>query len=170
MAVATSTALMVASAAYSAVASMKQASATAKTAKYQAEFEEKALKIQLEENRAKLVREQRAQMGESIVSGAASGSGIATYSELYQDDLEQKAVDIATMNYNTALNISSTWYESNVKSSQAKAEGKAALMSSAAKVAGAGYSAYSSMPSTGTLGGVDMPVSSTVSQSDINWS
>lgn len=112
------------------VSGFMQGNAMAKAETAQAAARQEQLETQNVREKARLVRQQRAEMGESIVAGAASGSGISTFSELYQDDLEQKAIDIATMNYNTNLEVSNTWYQANMRKSQHKAKGKAALVTS----------------------------------------
>jgi len=93
-----------------------------------------------------LRRDQTEQMGESIVSGATSGAGLQNFSDLHQDDLEQKALDMAIMDYNSELEVNSINTTGQMRAENARASGKAKLFSSL-------VSAGSGVAGSGAFGG-----------------
>lgn len=102
---------------------------------------------------ARLVRQQRDQMGRNIVSAASSGTSLSTYSDLFSDQEDQMAMDLAMIDYNTNLQISGSQYNTANKVRQVKAEGTSALIGSIASAGSGMYSAYS-LPGSSVKEGV----------------
>lgn len=91
-----------------------------------AEKQNQIVDQQNEIDKMRLLRNQRKQMGESIVSGAVSGAGLSNFSELYQEDIEEKALDISIMDYNASLSKYQNNYNAATESYQLQTKGEQA--------------------------------------------
>lgn len=115
--------------------------------------------------RARLLREQRGQMGRNIVESATSGAGLSTYSDLFMDSQEQAALDLALIKYNTNIGVSTSRYNTDIKRNQIESAGRSKLIGSIAKAGMQGYSAYSaSQPDVQTT-----PFTEQVGDETITW-
>lgn len=97
---------------------------------------------QAEIDKKRLRTEQLKQQGTATVAAASSGSGISSYSDLFQEDLQQQAMDMALVDYNAALDIESMRFESEVNQSQYKSAATSSLISGISGAASSGVKAY----------------------------
>lgn len=139
------TLLLAASAAASAVGGIQgymQNQEMAKAEKSRFAANKRIAEQQAEIDRKRLRREQLQQQGTATVAAASSGSGISSYSDLFQEDLQQQAMDMALVDYNAALDIEGMRFESEINQSQYKSAATSSLISGISGAASSGVKAY----------------------------
>lgn len=121
----------------------QQGRAMAKSEKARFEANKQIAEQKADVEKSRLKTQQLKQMGSSIVSAASSGAGIQNFSELFQEDLEEKAMDMALVDYNAAIDIENMRFQSELNADKYKAEGTAGLVSGLSSAAMTGFSGFS---------------------------